>query len=218
MWCSRRRHPGGLRSGLDHRTGACRCSADPTPACRTTVGSTAGRAAASRYRRSRRIPAHDGPAGSTRQRRLVAGEHEPRRGHAYRCGFHLAGCFGFHLAAGCRDSRHGAYAAMFRPHWPSSVTSVAPRQFRPHWRRRGNLANARSPHAVQLVAACRPLHGGTAARAAGFSGPTAGFAGCWVPAVALELSARLRSKGFARRAGIRAASKGESSDAIRYRD
>jgi len=41
----------------------------------------------------------------------------------------------------------------------------------------------------------------------------------WVPAVALELTARLRSKGFSRAAGSkRAASKDESSDAIRYRD
>jgi len=47
----------------------------------------------------------------------------------------------------------------------------------------------------------------------------AGSFGVFVPAVALELSARLRSKGFSRAAaGSRAASKDESSDAIRYRD
>ncbi len=53
MRCSRCRHAGGLRSGLDHRTGACRRSADSTPACRATDDSTGGRAAAWRYRRSR---------------------------------------------------------------------------------------------------------------------------------------------------------------------
>jgi hypothetical protein len=47
----------------------------------------------------------------------------------------------------------------------------------------------------------------------------AGSLAVWVPAVALELSARLRSKGFSRAAGgIRAASKDESSESIRYRD
>jgi hypothetical protein len=47
----------------------------------------------------------------------------------------------------------------------------------------------------------------------------AGSLALWVPAVALELSARLRSKGFSRAAGgIRAASKDESSESIRYRD
>ena len=41
----------------------------------------------------------------------------------------------------------------------------------------------------------------------------------WLPVVALGLSARLRSKGFSRGAGIiGAASKDESSNAIRYRD
>jgi hypothetical protein len=44
----------------------------------------------------------------------------------------------------------------------------------------------------------------------------AGSLTVWLPAVALELSARLRSKGFSRRAG--SASKDESSEAIRYRD
>jgi hypothetical protein len=47
----------------------------------------------------------------------------------------------------------------------------------------------------------------------------AGSLTLWVPAVALELTARLRSKGFSRAAGgKRAASRDESSDAIRYRD
>ena len=92
-----------------YRTGACRRSADSTPACRATDDSTGGRAAAWRYRRSRRIPAHDGPTGSTRQRRLVAGEHES-------CACGSASRSGFHFAAGCRDStRAGATRRCSRP-------------------------------------------------------------------------------------------------------
>jgi hypothetical protein len=100
---------------------------------------------------------------------------------------------------------------------------VEPRQFRlalaaPPL---GNLANvpvssrgATGRGAAWLLVFAVLLAGATAL---GLS--AAGSLTLWVPAVALELSARLRSKGFSRgAANIRAASKDESSDAIRYRD
>jgi hypothetical protein len=54
------------------------------------------------------------------------------------------------------------------------------------------------------------------AGATAFGLSAAGSLTMWLPAVAFGLSARLRSKGFSRRAG--AASKDESTNAIRYRD
>ena len=53
MLCSRCRDACGFRSGLDHRAGSCRPSADSTSACRATDDSADGRAAAWRCRRSR---------------------------------------------------------------------------------------------------------------------------------------------------------------------
>jgi hypothetical protein len=103
---------------------------------------------------------------------------------------------------------------------PSPITSVKPRQFRlalaaPPL---GNLANvpvssrgAAGRGGAWLLVFAVLLAGATAL---GLS--AAGSLTVWLPAVALELSARLRSKGFSRKAG--AASKDESSDAIRYRD
>ena len=104
---------------------------------------------------------------------------------------------------------------------PSSVTSVAPRQFRlalaPPL---GNLANApvSSRGAAGRGDAWLLFFAVLLTGAVAFGLSAAGSLAVWMPAVALELSARLRSKGFSRRAGIRAASKGESSDAIGYRD
>jgi hypothetical protein len=103
---------------------------------------------------------------------------------------------------------------------PSPITSMKPRQFRlalaaPPL---GNLANvpvssrgAAGRGGAWLLVFAVLLAGATAL---GLS--AAGSLTVWLPAVALELSARLRSKGFSRKAG--AASKDESSDAIRYRD
>ena len=105
---------------------------------------------------------------------------------------------------------------------PSAVTSVKPREFRlalaPSL---GNVANvpvsSRGPGGLGdawLLVFAVLLAG---AAAVGLS--AAGSLTLWVPAVALELTARLRSKSFSRAAGSkRAASKDESSDAIRYRD
>jgi hypothetical protein len=102
----------------------------------------------------------------------------------------------------------------------SPVTSVEPRQFRlalaaPPL---GNLANvpvssrgAAGRGEAWLLFFAVLLAGVTA-----FGLSAAGSLTVWLPAVALELSARLRSKGFSRRAG--SASKDESSNAIRYRD
>ena len=104
---------------------------------------------------------------------------------------------------------------------PSPVSSVAPRQFRlalgPPL---GNLANARvsSGGASARGDAWLLVFAVLLAGAAAFGLSAAGPLSLWVPAVALELSARLRSKGFSRAGGIRGGSKGESSDAIRYRD
>jgi hypothetical protein len=105
---------------------------------------------------------------------------------------------------------------------PSSSTSVEPRQFRlalaPPL---GNLANVpvSSRGAAGRGYAWLLLFAVLLAGASAFGLSAAGSLTVWVPAVALELSARLRSKGFSRRAGsIRAASKDESSNAIRYRD
>jgi len=105
---------------------------------------------------------------------------------------------------------------------PSPVTSVAPRQFRLALAAPlGNLANApvSSRGAAGRGDAWLLLFAVLLAGATAFGLSAAGPLTVWVPAVALGLSARLRSKGFSRRAGsIRAASKDESSNAIRYRD
>ena len=105
---------------------------------------------------------------------------------------------------------------------PSPVTSVEPRQFRlalsPPL---GNLANApvSSRGAAGRGGAWLLFFAVLLAGVTAFGLSAAGSLTVWLPAVALELSARLRSKGFSRAAGtIRAASKDESSDAIRYRD
>ena len=106
---------------------------------------------------------------------------------------------------------------------PSPVTSVEPRQFRlalaaPPL---GNLANVpvSSPGAAGRIDAWLLVFAVLLAGAAALGLSAAGSLRVWVPAVALELSARLRSKGFSRAAGTSGeASKGESSDAIRYRD
>jgi hypothetical protein len=102
---------------------------------------------------------------------------------------------------------------------PSPVTSVEPRQFRlalaPPL---GNLANApvSSRGAAGRGGAWLLFFAVLLAGAAALGLSAAGSLTLWLPAVALELSARLRSKGFSRKAG--AASKDESSNAIRYRD
>jgi hypothetical protein len=103
---------------------------------------------------------------------------------------------------------------------PSPTTAEEPRQFRlalaaPPL---GNLANApvSSRSAAGRVDAWLLVFAALLAGAAALGLSAAGSLAVWVPAVALELSARLRSKGFSRRAG--AASKDESSGAIRYRD
>ena len=106
---------------------------------------------------------------------------------------------------------------------PSPITSVEPRQFRlalaaPPL---GNLAKVpvSSRGAAGRGGAWLLLFAVLLAGATALGLSAAGSLTVWVPAVALELSARLRSKGFSRRAGsIRAASKDESSNAIRYRD
>jgi hypothetical protein len=96
---------------------------------------------------------------------------------------------------------------------------VAPREFRlalaPPL---GNLANTQvsSRGAAGRGDAWLLVFAVLLAGAAAFGLSAAGSLPLWVPAVALELSARLRSKGFSRSAG--AASKDESSNAIRYRD
>jgi hypothetical protein len=99
---------------------------------------------------------------------------------------------------------------------------VEPRQFRlalaPPL---GNLANVpvSSRGAAGRGDAWLLLFAVLLAGASAFGLSAAGSLTVWVPAVALEFSARLRSKGFSRRAGsLRAASKDESSNAIRYRD
>jgi hypothetical protein len=105
----------------------------------------------------------------------------------------------------------------------SPVTSVEPRQFRlalaaPPL---GNLANVpvSSHGAAGRGDAWLLVFAVLLAGAAAFGLSAAGSLTVWLPAVALELSARLRSKGFSRAAGsIRAASKDESSESIRYRD
>ena len=103
---------------------------------------------------------------------------------------------------------------------PSSVTSVEPRQFRlalaaPPL---GNLANVpvSSRGAAGRADAWLLVFAVLLAGAAALGLSAAGSLTVWLPAVALELSARLRSKGFSRRAG--SASKDESTNAIRYRD
>jgi hypothetical protein len=103
---------------------------------------------------------------------------------------------------------------------PSPVTSVEPRQFRlalaaPPL---GNLANVpvSSRGAAGRGGAWLLFFAVLLAGAAALGLSAAGSLTVWLPAVALGLSARLRSKGFSGRAG--AASKDESSDAIRYRD
>jgi DNA segregation ATPase FtsK/SpoIIIE, S-DNA-T family len=106
---------------------------------------------------------------------------------------------------------------------PSPITSVEPRQFRlalaaPPL---GNLAKVpvSSRGAAGRIDAWLLVFAVLLAGAAALGLSAAGSLTVWVPAVALELSARLRSKGFSRRAGtIGAASKDESADAIRYRD
>jgi len=105
---------------------------------------------------------------------------------------------------------------------PSPVTSVAPRQFRvalaPPL---GNLANApvSSRGAAGRSDAWLLLFAVLLAGATAFGLSAADSLAVWVPAFALALSARLRSKGFSRKAGsLRAASKDEASNAIRYRD
>ena len=103
---------------------------------------------------------------------------------------------------------------------PSSVTSVEPRQFRlalaaPPL---GNLANVpvSSRGAAGRADAWLLVFAALLAGAAALGLSAAGSLNVWLPAVTLELSARLRSKGFSRRAG--SASKDESTNAIRYRD
>ena len=103
---------------------------------------------------------------------------------------------------------------------PSSVTSSEPRQFRlalaaPPL---GNLANVpvSSRGAAGRADAWLLVFAALLAGAAALGLSAAGSLNVRLPAVALELSARLRSKGFSRRAG--SASKDESSEAIRYRD
>ena len=105
---------------------------------------------------------------------------------------------------------------------PTADTSAEPRQFRlalaPPL---GNLANVpvSSRGAAGRSDAWLLLFAVLLAGATAFGLSAAGSLYVWLPAVALGLSARLRSKGFSRRAGsIRAASKDESSNAIRYRD
>jgi hypothetical protein len=106
---------------------------------------------------------------------------------------------------------------------PSPLTPVEPRQFRlalaaPPL---GNLANVpvSSHGAAGRGDAWLLVFAVLLAGAAAFGLSAAGSLTVWLPAVALELSARLRSKGFSRAAGsIRAASKDESSESIRYRD
>jgi hypothetical protein len=85
----------------------------------------------------------------------------------------------------------------------------------------GNLADApvSSRGAAGRGGAWLLVFAALLAGATAFGLSAAGSLTVWLPAVALGLSARLRSKGFSRAAGtIRAASKDESSDAIRYRD
>lgn len=105
---------------------------------------------------------------------------------------------------------------------PSPVTSVAPRQFRLALAAPlGNLANApvSSRGAAGRGDAWLLLFAVLLAGATAFGLSAAGSLAVWVPAFALALSARLRSKGFSRKAGsLRAASKDEASNAIRYRD
>ena len=105
---------------------------------------------------------------------------------------------------------------------PSPLTPVEPRQFRlalaaPPL---GNLANVpvSSHDAAGRGDAWLLVFAVLLAGAAAFGLSAAGSLRVWLPAVALELSARLRSKGFSRAAGLRAASKDESSESIRYRD
>jgi hypothetical protein len=99
---------------------------------------------------------------------------------------------------------------------------VEPRQFRLALASPlGNLANApvSSRGATGRGGAWLLLFAVLLAGATAFGLSAAGSLTVWLPAVALGLSARLRSKGFSRAAGtIRAASKDDSSDAIRYRD
>ena len=106
---------------------------------------------------------------------------------------------------------------------PSPVNSVKPRQFRlalaaPPL---GDLANVpvSSHGAAHRGGAWLLVFAVLLAGVTAFGLSAAGSLTVWLPAVALELSARLRSKGFSRSAGsFRAAPKDESSDAIRYRD
>jgi hypothetical protein len=105
---------------------------------------------------------------------------------------------------------------------PSPVTSVAPRPFRLALAAPlGNVANApvSSRGAAGRGDAWLLLFAVLLAGATAFGLSAAGSLAVWVPAFALALSARLRSKGFSRKAGsLRAASKDEASNAIRYRD
>jgi hypothetical protein len=104
---------------------------------------------------------------------------------------------------------------------PSPASPGEPRQFRlalaPPL---GNLANVpvSSRGAAGRGDAWLLVFAVLLAGAAALGLSAAGSLAVWMPAVALELSARLRSKGFSRAAGIRAAAKDESPDAIRYRD
>jgi hypothetical protein len=99
---------------------------------------------------------------------------------------------------------------------------VEPRQFRLALASPlGNLSNTpvSSPGAAGRGGAWLLVFAVLLAGATAVGLSAAGSLTMWLPAVALGLSARLRSKGFSRAAGsIGAASKDESSNAIRYRD